>query len=644
MDQKKDEKLFTEFPAVTTAQCEAKIREDLKGADYEKRLVWKTYEGFKVKPYYRAEDLTSLSYLKANPGEYPYVRGNQTKCNEWEIRQDIDEADVVKANAIAVNALERGATAIGFNVEKVVAVKDLITLLKGVDAKKAALHFYSSPNWVEFARLLVPALKALGVDAKSVNGSFDFDPISYLLLYGDFYYSQEVDMAQAAELLAFVADELPKFKAITINGDFFHNAAATSVQELAFSLNSAAEYITFLTDAGFDINEVCSRINLCFGIGSNYFMEIAKIRAARYLWAKMVEQFPGATDEAKKIYIHCTTSIWNKTIYDSHVNILRTTTEAMSAAIGGADSITVLPFDVTYKESDEFSQRIARNQQVILKEEVYLDKIVDPAAGSYYVENLTDSLITHAWNLFLATEEKGGMIEAVKSAFVQEEIAKVAVEKSKDIANRKVSILGTNQYPNTKESMLDKIEEEEDYDDEKVEDEDEKGPSFEPLFLFRGAEDFEDLRLATETYIADGNSCPKVFLLTIGDLAMRKARAGFSTNFFGVAGFDIIDNPGFKTAEEGVKAALASAAKVVVVCSSDEEYAEYGTAVAKMIKNVNDQIVVLVAGYPKEIVENLKEAGVDDFIHVRVNTLEFLSDLQLVLGITEEDEYEEDED
>ncbi len=644
MDQKKDEKLFTEFPAVTTDQWEAKIREDLKGADYEKKLVWKTYEGFKVKPYYRAEDLSSVSYLKANPGEYPYVRGNRAKNNNWEIRQDVDEADVAKANAVAVNALERGATAIGFNVEKVVTVKDLTTLLKGVDVKKATVHFYSSANWVEFARLLVPAFNSLGVDAKSVTGTFDFDPISYLLLYGDFYYSQEVDMAQAAELLSFVSAELPKFRPITINGDFFHNAAATSVQELAFSLSSAAEYITFLVDAGFSIDEVASRINLCFGIGSNYFMEIAKIRAARYLWAKMIESFNPTTEEAKKVYIHCTTSIWNKTIYDSYVNILRTTTETMSAALGGADSITVLPFDVTYKESDEFSQRIARNQQVILKEEVYLDKIVDPAAGSYYVENLTDSLISHAWNLFLETEDKGGMIAAIKIAFVQGEIAKVAVVKSKDIANRKVSILGTNQYPNTKESMLDKIEDEEDYDEDDLKDEDDLGPAYEPLYLFRGSEDFEDLRLDTESYIADGNSCPKVFLLTIGDLAMRKARAGFSTNFFGVAGFEVVNNPGFKTAEEGVKAALASNSKVVVVCSSDDEYAEYATSVAKMIKNVNDQIVVLVAGYPKEIIEDLKGAGVDDFIHVRVNALEFLSDLQLLLGVTEEDDEEEDED
>ncbi|MDP4292043.1 MAG: methylmalonyl-CoA mutase family protein [Bacteroidota bacterium] len=643
MDQKKDEKLFTEFPAVTTAEWEAKIREDLKGADYEKKLVYETYEGIKLKPYYRADDLSSLSYLKSNPGEYPYLRGNHSNCNDWEIRQDVDEADVDKANAIAVDALKRGATSIGFNVEKVVAAKDLKALINNIDLENTFLHFYSSPNYVEFARLLVQVLKSSGVEVSKVKGSLDFDPISYLLLYGDFYESQEVDMAQAAELLALVSAELPGFKAITINGDFFHNAASNSVQEIAFSLNSAVEYISFLTDAGFFVDVISKHMTLCLGIGSNYFMEIAKIRAARYLWARIIEQYKPVSEEARKVYIHCNTSIWNKTIYDPYVNLLRSTTEVMSAAIAGADSITAMPFDIAYKDSDEFSQRIARNQQVILKEEAYLDKTVDPAAGSYYLESLTDALIADAWKQFLACQEKGGMIEAIKTGYIQHEIGRIAIIKGKDIATRKASILGTNQYPNSLEKMLDKVEEEEDYEDEVSEVEDEDEPTYEPLFLFRGAEDYEDLRLATEAYVTDGNKCPKVFLLTIGNLAMRKARAGFSNGFFGVAGFQVLDNPGFATVEEGVKAALSSHANVVVICSSDEEYADYAPAIAKKIKNVNDQMIVLVAGYPKEIVDSLKASGVDDFIHVRMNVLEFLNDLQLLLGVVEEDdEYEEE--
>jgi methylmalonyl-CoA mutase len=643
MDQKKDEKLFNEFPAITTAEWEAKIREDLKGADYDKKLIYQTYEGIKLKPYYRAEDLSVLSYLKSNPGEYPYLRGNHSKCNQWEIRQDIDESDVTKANAIAVDALKRGATAIGFNVEKVIAARDLTILIRDIDLENTFLHFYSSANFIEFARILVEVFKASGVDITKVKGSLDFDPISYLLLYGDFYYSREVDMAQAAELLALVSTELPGFKAITVNGDFLHNAACSSVQEIAFSLNSAVEYLSFLTDAGFKVDVIAKHMTICYGIGSNYFMEIAKIRAARYLWARMIDQYKPESEDSKKIYIHCTTSIWNKTIYDSYVNLLRTTTEVMSAAIAGADSITALPFDVAYKDSDEFSQRIARNQQVVLKEEVYLDKTVDPAAGSYYIESLTDALITEAWKQFLVVQDKGGMIEAIKVNWIQQEIAKIAITKGKDIANRKTSILGTNQYPNVDEKMLDQVEDEEDYDDEVKEGEEEKDPPYEPIFLFRGAEDFEDLRLATEVYVNDGNACPKVFLLTIGNPAVRKARAAFSTGFFGVAGFEVIDNAGFATVEEGVKAALAANANVVVICSSDEEYADFAPSIAKKIKNVNDQIVVVVAGYPKEIVDSLKATGVDDFIHVRTNVLEFLSDLQLVLGVVEEDDEFEDE-
>jgi methylmalonyl-CoA mutase len=316
----------------------------------------------------------------------------------------------------------------------------------------------------------------------------------------------------------------------------------------------------------------------------------------------------------------------------------------MSAIIGGTQSLNILPLDTFYKDSDEFSNRLARNQQIILKEEVYLDKVVDPAAGSYYIENLTHLIADAAWKIFLEIEEKGGMLEAVKSNYVQEMVEKSAGQRLDDIANRRLIQLGTNQYPNPAEQMLEKIHfeeedellEEELYADEdtEIEDDDDDSPTtYKKLVLFGGSDAFDQLRLATEQHVAEGNKKPSVFLLNIGNLAMRKARAMFTTNFFGCAGYEIIDNSGFNSIDEGVKAALGSKAEIVVICSSDDEYATLGVELAQKIKAKNNEVILVIAGYPKDFVETLKQAGVDDFIHVRSNLLETLEMYQEKLGI-----------
>ena len=398
------------------------------------------------------------------------------------------------------------------------------------------------------------------------------------------------------------------------------------MQELAFSLASANEYLSCITTKGIPVDDVASGLRFSFGIGSNYFMEIAKLRAARLLWATIVEQYHPENPESLKMFIHSTTSLWNKTVYDPYVNLLRTTTEGMSAAIGNTDSMSILPFDFPYKDESEISRRIARNQQLILKEESYLDKIVDPAAGSYYIESLTHSIAMHAWDLFRLIEEKGGMTECIKTGFIQDEIQRSCSRKDMEIAQRKIVILGTNQYPNPLESMSASIEklQESLYDEL---------PVYKKLRIYRGAQAFEAVRLATEHAVAEGKKKPSVFLFTIGNPGMRKARATFATNFFGCAGYEIIDNSGFKTVEAGVKAALDSKAEIVVLCSSDEEYASVAPAACAGIKSQNKELRILVAGYPKEMVETLKAGGVDDFIHIRTNILEFLVDLQKKSGI-----------
>jgi methylmalonyl-CoA mutase len=624
--KEQDKKLFSEFPPISTSQWEEKIIADLKGADYEKKLIWKTDEGINVKPYYRSEDIEDLEYLEVLPGEKPYARGVKNDQNDWIIRQDIYSKDIVEANSIALDAISRGAGAVGLNVQEITTHKMMQRLLKGIDITKTGVNFFSSRSYPLTLELFLYEITHRGLENKKIQGSLNFDVISYLLLHGEFYLSQQSNMDEAEYIVKTIKKHIPGFHAVTVGGHLFQNAGATLIQELAFSLASGNEYLSELTSKGIPTDNVAESIRFSLGIGSNYFMEIAKLRAARLLWTAIVGEYQPEKSESSKMFIHSTTTLWNKTLYDPYVNLLRTTTEGMSAAIGNTDSMSILPFDIPYKDESEISRRIARNQQLILKEEAYLDKIVDPAAGSYYIESLTDSIATHAWELFKMIVDKGGMVECIRSGFVQDEIEKSCRKKDMDIAQRKTVILGTNQYANPLESMSESIE--------KLLDPANGKPSlYRKLNIYRGARAFEAVRLATEHAVSQGKEKPAVFLLTIGNPGMRKARATFATNFFGCAGYRILDNPGFKTIEEGIQASLDSKAGIIVLCSSDEEYDIIAPVACKGIKSINKDAMIFVAGYPKERINELKSAGIDDFVHVRTNVLEFLLDLQKKFGI-----------
>ncbi len=642
MDQKL-ETLFHTFPPVNTSEWEAKINEDLKGADYQKRLVWRTPDGIAVKPYYRAEDTQNIGVMNAQPAEYPFVRGFSTESNNWGIRQDIETNDQEQANALAKDAIARGATEIGLVATDIETEAQLTSLLNGICPSETILHFGAANSYPDFSEILASYIKTNKLNSENVKGSLDFDPISYLLINGDFWQSESYDMGQVAKMVRYAKENLPAMRVINVNAHYYNSGGATLVQELAFGLAMGSEYLSIATEAGIKADDVAQRMMFTFGIGSNYFMEIARLRAARLLWAKIAEQYNTQESRSMQMYIHCNTSAWNKTLYDPYVNILRTTTEAMSAILGGTNSLSILPFDTFFKDPDEFSTRIARNQQIILKEEAYLGKVIDPAAGSYYIENLTQSIAEAAWKLFLEVEEMGGIIKAIKSGWIQEEVEKSANQRRDDIANRRLVLLGTNQYPNTSEEMLEKISfsdedemmEEERYADEdtEVDEEDEEVTTYKKMILFGASDDFDQLRLATEQYKSENGNVPSVFLLNVGNIAMRKARAMFISNFFGCAGFNIIDNSGFSSAEAGIKAAIDSKAEIVVICSSDEEYATLGIECASGLKSIDSSCIIVVAGYPKEILEDLKKAGVDEFVHVRSNLLETLEGFQEKLEI-----------
>ena len=617
-----DNKLFAEFPPVSTEQWEEVINKDLKGADYNKKLVWRTIEGFNVKPYYRAEDLENLSYLNTNPDEFPFTRGKQARSNVWDIRQDTKVKDPAEANRIAVEAVKGGCNSLGFCAKQVKNLEDMSVLLAGIDLTKVKINFNCAEDFVALLKLFVEYLGTKGIDPKNVQGSLNFDMFKHALNHGDFCGGEEGEYALAKTLIEFADSNLPAFRVLTVNGNLFQNSGSSIVQELGFTLAAANELMANLTERGMAPEKVAKNMVFSFAIGSNYFMEMAKIRAARMLWSKIVEQYHPACDCAYKVFVHAASSVWNKSLYDAYVNMLRTTTETMSVAIAGADSISVAPFDLAFKDADDFSYRIARNQQILLKEESYLDKIADPAAGSYYIENLTDSIAQYAWNNFLAVEEKGGFAAAIRQGFVQDEIEKTATQRNNDIAMRKTVILGTNQYPNLNDDMNGKITKGKCCCSCKSA----EGP-IKPLRQYRGAEAFEELRLATER----SGKKPKVFMLTYGNVAMRRARSGFATNFFGVVGYEIIDNVGFATAQEGVEAALKANADIVVLCSSDDEYAEIVADACNGLKGKVKSIVL--AGFPKEQVDAFKAAGIDEFIHVKTNALECLTSFQKLMGL-----------
>ena len=607
------EKLFSDFPPVSTQEWMDKIQVDLKGADYEKKLVWKTNEGFKVKPFYRQEDLEGLKTTDGLPGQYPYLRGIKKDDNTWFIRQDIRVDDPAEANAKALDILNKGIDSLGFHVPAKALDADFIrTLLKDICCECIELNFTTCQrHTLQLAELLVAYFKEKGYDPEKIQGSVNFDPISKMLQKGK---DLSGIVAKGAELVKVLAP-FPKFRCIAVNSLKLNNAGAYIYQELGYALAWGNYYLNALVEAGIPVDLAARKIKFNFGISSNYFMEIAKFRAARMLWADIVKAY-GPTEEcACKMVAHAETSTFNLTLFDAHVNLLRTQTEAMSAAIAGVNSITVTPFDKVYETPNEFSERIARNQQLLLKEEAHLNRIVDAAGGSYYIENLTVAIAQQAWNLFLETEDAGGMLAAIQQGTVQDTVNASNKARHEAVSKRKEILLGTNQYPNFSERAEGKM----------------------PVSCCCGCGGHENeaafaslntdraLRLQTE----HSGKRPKAFMLTIGNLAMRQARAQFSCNFLACAGYEVIDNLGFATVEEGAEAALKAQADIVVICSSDDEYAQYAVPAYELLK---DKVLFIVAGAPA-CMEELKAAGIENFIHVRCNVLETLKSYNEKLGI-----------
>lgn len=624
MAEKQVTKLMAEFPPVSTEQWEKVITADLKGGDYQKKLVWRTMEGFSVQPYYRAENLKTLKHLGSNAGEFPYVRGAKA-TGGWMVRQTIKVESAKAANAHALSILMKGVDSLGFVINsKEFSAADLDTLLDGISMPAVELAF-SGCAASHVAKLFIAKVTGAKMEVEHVRATFGIDPIKRAAQKGKLCKKGEC-FDELAEIIKSVGP-YKRIRVVSVGGVLFNSCGATATQELAFSLAAGHEYIVELIKRGLTIDQIAPSIKFNMAISSNYFMEIAKFRAARLLWSNVVAPYNPERGCSSKMRVHATTSSWNMTAYDPYVNMLRGTTEAMSAALANVDSIEVLPFDHTYAEPSEFSTRIARNAQLLLKEESHLDQVVDPGAGSYYIETLTDSIATHAWELFKAVEEKGGYLAALRAGFVQQTVAATAAKRDMNIATRREILLGTNQYPNFNE-VADKAVTMEAVtrnsgstkcccgNTEK---------EFECMVPYRGAMAFEELRLKTDR----SGKRPEAFMLTCGNLTFARARAQFACNFFACAGFKTVDNTYFNSVAEGVKEALEHKAAIVVVCASDDDYI---TVAVEAQKALAGKAIVVVAGDPASRAE-LEAAGLTHFISVKNNVLETLQSYQKELGI-----------
>ncbi|MBA3899456.1 MAG: acyl-CoA mutase large subunit family protein [Bacteroidetes bacterium] len=440
-----NDKLFKDFPPVLAGQLKKRILKDLNGDEYG-TVLWRTMDELIFEPFYTIEDLEQSEIKNHKPGVHPFLRGNQKAGNEWEIRQDVKVSDSLSANKKALDILNKGITSIGFITDSA----EINELLKDVLIEYLEINFINSQRSQEILKNLILISEERNLNPLQLKGSVNYEPLAEMLSKGNLENTWEAQSALIAQEL--IEGGFTFFRGINISGDIFHNAGASIVQELAFTLAQGNEYLVSLTNK-FNIDQIAPVLQFTYSTGSSYLMEIAKIRAARLLWAKIIEQYKPQHDCTSATYIHCKTSEYTLTVADAYNNLLRATTQTMSAAIAGANAISVSPFDAATKDPEEFSERLARNIQIICAEEAFLNKVADPAGGSYYLEKLTESIAQAAWDLFRVIESKGGYIAACQEGFIQNEIEETAKHRKQALSDGNEVMVGVNKYINKTEDI-----------------------------------------------------------------------------------------------------------------------------------------------------------------------------------------------
>ncbi len=687
MVNEEKQKLFEDFESSTYEQWKEAAEKLLKGVPFDKKMYTHTPEGVRLEPIYKLEEGCPASNENF-PGYFRFRRSTKETGyinSAWTIMQEESEPIPQKWNESCLTNLMKGVDGINVRLNslskdcrlpessedcclKGLSVKDFADFKQAFDSVKLTEYPIYMDCGINSEIYLALFYALMSEEIKNLKGTLGTDLLGRLVETGKIKASFDEVFDSIVRMIKWKKDKAPGLKTILIDTTPYHNAGASAVEELSIAFSTAVYYINELLDRGLTIDEIANEITFSFSLASYFFMEIAKLRAARVLWTTIIDAY-GGQKESARISIHAKTSARTQTIYDPYVNMLRDTSQAFSAILGGADSLHVSPFEERKGLNSAFSKRVAKNIQLILKEECHLTVPIDPTGGTWYIEKVTDELCHKAWERFQQIEEKGGIVEYYNQGLVEVDIEKSRNFRQKEFTTRKRGIVGNNIYPNLYEEPLSvdsdqkrEIQEQlfngirelkghsDDFlsDDGPVEIEElsvklKRGVSLQTLSqaIFKGnanakslephhdAELFELLRQTSCDIKAKTGELPKVFCANFSKLAVHKPRTDFTKGFFEVGGFNVIAEHSFNTVEEAVKKTFDSKAKIVVICSSDKVYPDVVVPFTKKIKERDNKIKVILAGRPdKTLADDYKKAGLDDYIFVKTDVFEFLKKAQ----------------
>lgn len=633
--------LAADFPPATTEQWRALVDKALKGASFEKRLVTRLYEGISVQPLYTRSDWEPTGDPSGFPGFSPFTRGghasgagaDDARADGWEVMTEHSTHDIAGANKAILTDLTRGATAIDLHFAQpnragiaIQTLEDLDAVLKDVLPDLVPISLDAGQSGIDAAEMLIALWERRGVSSSGAKGAFDVDPIGTLAESGSLSASVEQSLAQLAELAKKTSKQYAHVTSVGVDSSPYYEAGANEAQDLAACMSTGVAYLKALTDSGMTIDAALAQLTFTLSVGCDQFLSIAKLRAARRLWAR-IAQACGASETARTMKLRARTARRMMSQRDPWVNMLRTTVAGFAAGAGGADSVIILPFDAVIGESDDSARRIARNTQILLKEEAYVSRVADPAGGSWYVESLTDELAEAAWKVFQSIESRGGIISVLRDGSFAAEIAASWAEREKNVARRKDPLTGTSEFPNLRETPIARSAL------TSVADADSNaGTVITPLPRHRVHESFEALRDASDRYKAAHGSWPTIFLANMGTVAQHTARSTFAKNFFEAGGIEAISNDGFLEAEAAAEAFRKSGATIAILCAVDSLYESQGAAFAAALKAAGASYV-FQAGHPGTNKDAYEQAGVDEFIYIGVDVVSILQSTLRRLGV-----------
>ncbi len=690
-----------DFPSVDYDEWRSLAEAALHGAPFEKKLVTHTYEGFDVQPLYSRRDEVDAPDAHGFPGFAPFVRGTDPlgkAVTGWDLRQEHAHPDLSTTNRAIQEDLKGGVTSLLLRLDEAarrgldpdqhgvdeLAVRDGVMAysVDDFDAAFADVHLNMIGVTLDAGAAFLPAAAMLiglwhrrDISNREARGAFNADPLSELARTGQLPCTTSDALSSLASLAKWTADTLPQVTAVGVDSSPYHDAGATAAQDIAFAVATGIEYLRAMTDADVDIDTAARQILFRIGLGTHHFLAIAKLRAARRVWFRVVQSCGGSPDSGA-MQIHARTSNRVLTQRDPYVNLLRNTVAVFAAGVGGANAISSVPFDEMGGLPDEFSRRVARNTVLVLQEEAHLHRVVDPAGGSWFIEQLTDQLAKKSWAVLQEIEGQGGMLAALRSEWVAKEIDAAYAPRARDIARRKEGITGVSEFPDVDEQRVDHAPIDtavlqtaaitrvtaNRQDDEAfaklASGRDQvaamvaaaiEGATIGQLARASGfqtnpsdviapleprsfAEPFEALRDASDLWQATRGQRPRVFLANMGPLVHHTARASYAKNFFEAGGFEVIGGDAFNDADAAATAFAESGANIAVICSSDKLYPDFVPEVAPKLKQAGARTVVL-AGFAGENAPAWQAAGVDRFIFMKCDVLETLRELLQEEGV-----------